>query len=82
MCEYLKILGISRDNPEIKHICECIKSVCRPDAKKVSGISLKKKLNIYDLHADTQTEHGADFIFCISDIFHKKQKNYQKVNKE
>lgn len=78
MCEYLKILGTSRDNPEINHICECIKSVCRPDAKKVSGISLEKKLNIYDLHAVSQTDLGAAYIFCLSDIFHQIQKNYLK----
>lgn len=43
MCEYLKILGISRDNPEINHICECIKSVCRPDAKKSFRYLLEEK---------------------------------------
>ena len=45
-------------------------------AKKVSGISLKKKLNIYDLHAVSQTDLGAAYIFCLSDIFHQIQKNY------
>ena len=68
MCEYLKILGISRDNPEINHICECIKSVCRPDAKKVSGISLKKKLNIM-IYMQFHKLTSVRLIFSVFRIF-------------
>ena len=79
MYEYYKVLDASRDreDSEINYICECIKRVCRPDAKIVSGISTDKKVNIYDLHTVPQTDLGAAYIFCLSDIFHQMQKNYQ-----
>lgn len=79
MYEYYKVLDTSRyrEDSEINHICEGIKRVCRPDAKTVSGISPDKKVNIYDLHAVPQIDLGAAYIFCLSDIFHQMQKNYQ-----